>query len=156
MKYYKLDYNGSIVAVSNDMYLIELFIVQRELGKNKCDISRLKGDEKYNYADQFLFYYFGYAVTSIEYEYICSMNAEYESSLACRIYELENTLVRFKKVLTNKEKKAIKKSIKALKRIDLSEDVDTAKEMIDTILHRRGMIFDYLENLDTFRRCMEG
>ena len=158
MKYYKLIYLDNITpaAVSEDKWLLELFIVQRNLKKSDCEIYQLEKKDKYRYPDQFLVYYFGYAVTSFEYRYICSINAEYESDISNRIYELNNTLALYKSKLSKKERKCIKKSIKILEGIELSKDLDHAKSLIDTVIERPGMVIDYMENLDTFRQAMEG
>jgi hypothetical protein len=115
----------------------------------------MKPNEQYGYPDQFLIYYFGYAVTSMEYRYICNMKAEYESDIYARIYELENVIVRHKDSLTKKEIKYIKKSIKALKRLDLSKDKNHAKALISNVIERPGLIRDYLSNLDSFREYMD-
>ena len=143
------------IAVCDDLWLIKLFIVQRRLKKSKCIIDSMSKSEKYNYPNQFLIYYFGYAVTSMEYRYICSMNAEYESEIEMQIYELRNTLMIYDKNLTKKERKSIKNTIKVLEKLNVSKDMEHVKANIDTVIDRPGMVIDYLENLDTFRRCME-
>ena len=158
MKYYKLIYGDNIIpaAVSEDKWLLELFIVQRKLAKKKCSIFLMDKTEKYKYPDQFLIYYFGYPVTSLEYRYVCDMNAEYESSIHWQIYELENTLSIYEKSISKKERKWIKKTIKTLERLDVSRDMEHVKRTLETVIERPGLIIDYLENLDEFRRCMEG
>ena len=148
--------NITPAAVSNDIWLLKLFIVQRKLHKKDCSIDQMNKADKYKYPDLFLVYYFGYAVTSFEYRYICSMNAEYESDISNRIYELNNTLVLYKKKLSKKERRNIKRTIKILSEIEVSKDLEHAKNLIDTVIERPGMIIDYMENLDTFRQCMEG
>ena len=94
--------NITPAAVSNDIWLLKLFIVQRKLDKKDCSIEQMNKADKYKYPDLFLVYYFGYAVTSFEYRYICSINAEYESDISNRIYELNNTLELYKKKLSKK------------------------------------------------------
>jgi hypothetical protein len=143
-------------AVSDDKWLLELFVVQRNLRKSDCSIYQLDKHDKYNYPDAYLVYYFGYAVTSYEYRYICSMNAEYESDISNRIYELHNTLMLYEKKLTKKERKCIKKTIKILEKLDVSKDLGHAKGLIDNVIERPGMVIDYLENMDNFRQFMEG
>jgi hypothetical protein len=158
LKYYKLIFkdNPVPVAVSNDKWLLELYLVQRNLKKKDCSIYQLEKKEKYNHSESFLVYYYGYAVTSFEYRYICSLNAEYESDIYFQIYDLSNTLNIYKEKLSKKERKCLKESIKILEKLDVSKDMDHIRHTIDTVINRPGMVVDYLENMDMFRQCMEG
>ena len=145
-------------AVSNDKWLLELFIAQRGMSRKDISIDkvRIKPKDAYNYDDNYLLYYFGYSITNYEYRYVLDMLGEYTSELELRIFEMESSYAMHKRKMTHKERKSFKKAIKTLKRIDYSDSKRFASEMIDTILNRRGMICDYMENLQMFKDCMGG
>ena len=144
------------VAVSDDKWLLGLFVVQRSLNKRNYNISHKKDDGDYTWDDRYLLYYFGYAISNYEYRYILNMMGEYQSDLELRIYELESSYDMHKSKMTRKERKAYKSAVKKLKKIDYGNNKKFATQMIDTIIHRRGMIVDYMENMEAFRQFMEG
>jgi hypothetical protein len=97
-------------------------------------------------------------LTEFEYDYVTHETLEYESEIDRSIYTLENGLIMYRKFLEKKEVKKVKEAIKILKKRkeDLPKNKKFAKEMIDTIIDRPGIMYDYMNNLDEFRYCMEG
>ena len=154
MKLYTLKSDGVLVAVSNDKWLLELFLVQRGYILERCEISRCF-DKDQAISDLFLVYYFGYPITSHELSYINRMEEEYRSSIDEEIFRLEKILDRFDYKLSKKDRKNIKKTIKALKKIDTSDDIGFANRMIGDIINQPASVMEYLENLELFKSCME-
>ena len=150
--------NETLLAVSKDKWLVELFIVQRKLRKKAIIIKKQKAEDIPPYSNRFLLYYFGYPLTEFEYDYVTHETREYESEIDRSIYTLENGLIMYKKFLDKKEVKRIKKAINILKKRkdNLPRNKKFAKEMIDTVIDRPGIMYDYMNNLDEFRYCMEG
>lgn len=145
------------VAVSDDIWLLELFIVQRKLKSRNYFIDRTTiSKETYFYNDNFIVYYYGYAISNYEYRYILDMTGEYQSDLELRIYELESSYRTHKNRMKKKEKKAFKETLKSLKRIDYSDNRKFAREMIDIVINRPGMIFERLDAMEAFKSYMEG
>jgi prefoldin subunit 5 len=64
----------------------------------------------------------------------------------------------YKKFLTKKEVVQTKETISMLKKKkkNLHKSKEFAKMMIDNVIDRKGMVIDYMENLEMFRECMEG
>ena len=154
MKLYTLKSNGVLVAVSNDRWLLELFLVQRGYKIERCEISRCL-DEDQAISDLFLVYYFGYPITSQELSYVTRMEEEYRSSIELEIVKLKELMNKFDYKLSKKDKKHIKKTIKALKKIDTSNDIEFADRMVKDIIHHPASVMEYMENLELFRSCME-
>jgi hypothetical protein len=153
----KNDYK-SLLAVSDDLWLVELFVVQRELRNKKVLIEKCKLKDLPPFSDKHLVYYFGYPVTEFEYDYIVNNQLEYESEIDRSIFTLESGIIAYKKFLTNKETEQIKETIRMLKKKkkNLHKSKEFAKIMIDNIVDRHGLVVDYMTNLETFRECMEG
>lgn len=154
MKLYTLKSDGVLVAVSNDKWLLELFLVQRGYKFERCEISRCL-DKDQAISDLFLVYYFGYPITAHELSYVNRMEEEYRSFINLEIVRLEEILTKFDFKLNKKDKKHIKKTIKALKKIDTSDDIGFANRMIEDIVNQPASVMEYLENLELFRSCME-
>jgi hypothetical protein len=153
----KNDYK-SLLAVSDDLWLVELFVVQRNLKKRNTFISKCKMKDIPPFSDKMLIYYFGYSVTEFEYNYIVNNELEYESEIDRSIYTLESGLIMYDKFMSKKERKKTKEVIRILKKKKdtLSNNKEFAKIMLDNVIDRPGMVIDYMENLNTFRECMEG
>jgi hypothetical protein len=157
---YKTDKNNynALLAISDDLWLVELFIVQRKLDKKKLRIDKCKLKELPPFSDKNLIYYFGYPVTEYEYNFITNNQLEYESEIERSIYTLESGLIMYEKYLSSKEEKDIKKTIKMLKKKknNLGNNKKFAKTMLETIIDRRGYLVDYMDNMQKFIDCMEG
>lgn len=148
----------SLLAVSDDLWLVELFIAQRKLKKKNLTLVKRKLKEIPPFSDKHLIYYFGYSVTEFEYDYITNNELEYESEIDRSIYTLESGLIMYDKFLLKKERNQIKDTICLLKKkkSTLYKNKEFAKIMLDNVIDRPGMVIDYMENLNAFRECMEG
>ena len=154
MKAFHLKYEGVLIAISNDKWLLELFIVQRGYDFKKCEIIRTK-DKNYELSDFFLVYYFGYPITSQELKYVNGMRDEYESRIEEEIFRLEGLLDKLSGIISKKERKYIKKAIKTLRKIDSSTDLEFAHWILDDIIDQPAIVAEYFENLDLFKSMME-
>lgn len=146
----------SLLAISDDRWLVELFVIQRNLRKKKIIVKKERAKDLPPFSDKFLIYYFGYAVTDFEYNYIVNNALEYETEIVKAIYNLENGLIMYRRFLKPNRIKAIKKAIKYLKEEQkgFKKNKKFAKDMIDTVIDRGGLVIDYMENLEKFRQCM--
>lgn len=157
MSFYVLQYtNKALVAISKDKWLLKLFIVQRKLDENQCIIKKKK-DSKIQvlYNDNYLKYYFGYAITRKEYEYVTRMGLEEQSDINMQINDLETILELYKNKLAKKEKKTIKRTIRILKAIDVDNDKKIAERRIDEIINKSPLVEEYFYNLEAFRNYIE-
>jgi len=150
-------YVGNIpVVFCADRWLIELYIVQRKLVEKKYQFHQDTYDTSmYQEFDDYLVYYYGYAVTQRELKYIVNSTEEYESFRKYKIHSLQGFLERFNHTLKKSEKKAIKETIKILKKYTCEND-DFIESQIDTILNHNDMVKDYMDATDMFRMHMEG
>lgn len=157
MSFYVLQYtNKAVIAISKDIWLLQLYIVQRNLNENNCKIKKKKKIKDYViYNDNYLKYYFGYAITRKEYEYVTRMGLEQQSDIDMQINDLEIILSLYKNKLKKKELKILKDSMKILKSIDVFNDKKIISTHIDTILNRNSLVDEYFYNLEKFKNCME-
>ena len=154
--FYKSNDNyKTLVAISKDKWLLELFVGQRKIDKNRISIRKITNKEAMGKSDKFLIYYYGYSITDLEYQYIISEEREYESDLAFKIYEMENTLATHGRMMKPATRKALRKVIKKLKKINVEKDMKFISTRIDTIINRPGMVLDYFYAMDAFRNAME-
>lgn len=151
-----IDGHKSPAAISKDLWLLELYIAQRHVSKKNFAILKEKAHKRYDDPDIFLQYYFGYAVTAMEYRYITSMGYEYMSDIQTRIFDLENTLTWQGKYLKKKDIKKLKKAIKVLKKIDLEKDENFISHMLETVIDRPMLVQEYFDNMQMFINAMEG
>ena len=154
MKVYVL-YSGNLkIALCNDVFLIELFIVQRKIKDYKVEEQKAKKEIK-NY-NTFLVYYYGYAITMREMEFIEARGMEYISDLEFMIFELESFIDKHRKYMTKKEIKAINKTVRILKDKKKNKNLIFSKEMIDMVVNQPSIVDEYLDNIEMFKNCMEG
>ena len=154
MSFYVLQYtNKSVVAMSKDKWLLQLFIVQRKLNKDECRIKKKKKSNKCSY--NYLKYYYGIAITNREYEYITRLGLEAQSDIDMEINNLLDLLIIYKNSISKKEKKNIKKTIKTLEKIDVLKDKEIIKTRIDEILNKNSVVDEYFYNLEMFRNYIE-
>ena len=110
MKVYVLESNGNKIAMCKDKFLIELFIVQRKIKQFSVDVRKANKEIKsYN---TYLVYYYGYAMTMREMEFITTRGMEYMSDLEFMIFELKAFIEKHRKFLKKKEIETLKKTIK--------------------------------------------
>ena len=154
MKVFVLSTNGHKIAMCQDKFLIELFIVQRKL--INYDVSLRKAKKEIKTYDTYLIYYYGYAITMREMEFINVRGMEYLSDLDFTIMELRAFIEEHRKYLKKKEIDTIKNTIKILKNKKKNKNLIFSKEMIECIIEEPGMMNEYLDNLEAFKNCMEG
>ena len=139
MNVYVLESNGSKIAMCKDKFLIELFIVQRKIKQFSVEARNAKKEIKlYN---TYLVYYYGYAMTMREMEFITELKAFIE---------------KHRKFLKKKEVETIKKTIRIFKDKKKNKNLIFSKEMVDMVINEPGMVEEYLDNLEMFKNCMEG
>lgn len=156
MKIFCLYYDESTVpiAICKDKWLLELFIVQRNLNVDLCSIRKDK-DGNYRYNDRYLVYYYGHAITNLEARYVEMNYAEAESDIDIRIHDLRTIIAKYQKDLKPKRIKELKKTIKALEKIEVRKSKKYAKYLLETIETRPREIYEYLEALDLFQHCLD-
>lgn len=154
MNVYVLESNGSKIAMCKDKFLIELFIVQRKIKQFSVEARNAKKEIKlYN---TYLVYYYGYAMTMREIEFITARGMEYISDLEFMIFELKAFIEKHCKFLKKKEVETIKKTIRIFKDKKKNKNLIFSKEMVDMVINEPGMVEEYLDNLEMFKNCMEG
>lgn len=153
---YTLYIDSCPYVLCHDKWLVELYLVQRKLHKRnyeiRKEIERSMDCVEYNI---YLVYYYGYAITQDEMRFIDSTMLEYDSGRKGKIFDLKCFLDKFKNKLTKSEIKAIKKTIKVLKKYKSDSD-EMVHSNLDTILNDPNCVNEYLMNLDLFRQEMEG
>lgn len=154
MKVYVLYSNNVKVALCSDLFLIELFIVQRKIKDYK--VVEQKASKEIKTYNPYLVYYFGYAVTMREREFITARGLEYMSDLDFMIFELEAFIEKHKKYLTKKEIKSIRKTILVLNNKRKNKNLIFSQEMIDMVLESPSYVEEYLDNIESFKNCMAG
>lgn len=154
LKVYVLESKGNKIAMCKDIFLIELFIVQRKISDHNIR-QRSANKEIKNY-NTYLVYYYGYAITMRELEFIERRGMEYMSDLEFMIMELKAFIEKHRKFLKKKEIETLKKSIKILKDKKKNKNLIFSKEMVELVIDEPSIIDEYLDNLEMFRNCIEG
>lgn len=144
--------NGKKVAICKDKFLIELYIVQRKLTDFYVQVKDSKKDIKY--FDDYLRYYYGYAITNKELNFITEKFSEYKSDIEFIILELKTFYDNYKKRMTKKEKKNIKDTIKILNDKCENKDLVFSKEMVDIILNDNMVVDEFMYSLEMFKNIM--
>ena len=144
--------HGKRVAICKDKFLIELYIVQRNITDFCVQIKDSKKDIKY--FDDYLRYYFGYAITNKELNFITEQYGQYKSDIEFMVLELETFYNTYKKHMTKKEKKNIKDTIKLLNDKYENKDLIFSEEMVDILLNEREVVDEFMYGLEMFKNMM--
>lgn len=156
MKIYELIINDKLVAYAKDDFLLKLYLSQRGKTNTKFSI-RKKNISKSDYLDLeiLLYYYNGFALTSLEMEYIDNLGEEHKSFIDNQIILLEVTLNKEWDNLRKSERKALQKSIRILKKKrELNEEEIVSA--IDTIIDTPYIVSEYMEQIQFIKHELRG
>ena len=156
MKIYELIINDKLVAYAKDDFLLKLYLSQR--GKTNTNFSiRKKNISKSDYLDLeiLLYYYNGFALTSLEMNYINNLGEEHESFVDNQIILLELTLEKEWDRLHKSERKALQKSIRILKKKRKLNDTEIVSA-IDTIIDTPYIVSEYMEQIQFIKHELRG
>lgn len=152
-KMYVLIYKDEMKVICKDKFLIELYIVQRNLNMNYVKMPRIPfNTDIYKFFDNYLNYYYGYALTIKEINFITNHDLEYNSKRKEKISNLKNIL---NNDIGKKKKKNIKKEIEVLKKNRINS-MKHIKENLELILYSPNLIDEYMDNIELFKKLLEG
>lgn len=155
MKYFGLLLDEVPVVISKDKWLLELYIVQRNMPRNRIDIIKIKSRDVTEYDDNYLNYFYGFAITNRESFWAYLFEEEQKAPYRETIRFLKQVTNSYKDRFSKKNFKYLEKAYCVAKLSHEKVDRDIIQEQINMIIDYPNLINEYLELRELFNYHME-
>ena len=156
MKIFELEVGGKVVAYSKHKYMLELYLVQRNL--ETCNFQILRRNiKKGDYVDpELLLYCLGtFVLTAHEHSYVEMLGDEHRTYIENLIIGLEVLAGENARNLSSKDLKAIKRTIKSLKK-QTSFTEEESTHILDTITDHPNVVDEYMGQIKFIKSVLRG
>ena len=145
MKYFGLLLDKVPVVISKDKWLLELYIVQRNMPRNRIEIIKMKSQDVTEFDDNCLNYFYGFAITNKESSWAYQFEEEQKAPYRETIRFLKNVKSSYKDRFSKKDFKYLEKAYRIAKLSHKKVDENIIQEQINMIIDYPNLINEYFE-----------